>query len=118
VKTRSASNNLRLASILCLGISGAISHAADLNFPLDCRSTYLYTSQGDNGAQAPLIIKLSDYGLNPGDRINLKEQGVYALGGGFAENSTMISGVFSKDGIVLDRHQRRRVDLSPLVGSI
>lgn len=88
--------------------AATVAARADVRISVDPRSSYLYSWEGDP-AEAPTVIRLSDYGLKAGDRINLKEFGVFSYGWGFQEVSTDLCGVFSRDGVVLDRSHLTRV---------
>lgn len=107
MKSLNSSSVLRLAALMATTVAATVARA-DFTFPVDCRSSYLYTSANDQ-TSTPVIIKLSDLGLSPGDQILLTEQGAFAQSKGWSYDTTTISGVFSRTNVFLDRSHLNRV---------
>jgi len=82
---------------------------ADLTFKVDCRSSYLLTSEYDAGIPAPTKIKLSEIGIVPGDVITITEKGKYSQAKSWPEDTDVIGAVFSTNDKVLDYTVRHRV---------
>lgn len=103
-------NRRTLKTLAPLALIGATTAAqAQATFDLDCRSTYLLTSEYDKGMPAPTRIKLADLKLAPGDIVTITEQGKFAQSKGWQEDTDVVGAVFSRDDRFLGYTNQNRI---------
>jgi hypothetical protein len=102
-KTKNKQIPMKIPTLLA--ITAMTSFASGATYSINPASTYLRTTDG----LSPFILELNSIGISSGDTITIARLGLYSGGTGFADENSLLTGVFSSSSILLPTSELNRI---------